>query len=63
MATTLERSSTSHLRGLRCRACHVLQPADERYICGECYGPIEPEYDLAAFDAQARRMHLGVTAE
>ncbi len=43
MATTLERSSTSHLRGLRCRAWHVLQPADERYICGECYGPGEPE--------------------
>jgi threonine synthase len=55
MATTLERSSTSHLRGLRCRACHVLQPADERYICAECYGPIEPEYDLAAFDAKALR--------
>jgi len=53
MATTLERTRTSHLRGLRCRACHVLQPADERYICAECYGPIEPEYDLAAFDARA----------
>ena len=55
MATTLERSSTSHLLGLRCRACHALQPADERYICGECYGPIEPEYDLASFDTTARR--------
>src|SRR5437762_793829 len=55
MATTLERTSTSRLRGLRCRACHVLQPADERYICGECYGPIEPEYDLAAFDTEALR--------
>ena len=55
MATTLERTSTSRLRGLRCRACHVLQPADERYICGECYGPIEPEYDLAAFDTEVLR--------
>jgi len=55
MATTLERSSTSHLRGLRCRACHALGQADERYICAECYGPIEPEYDLAAFDAKALR--------
>ena len=55
MATTLERSSTSHLRGLRCRACRALQPADDRYICGECYGPIEPEYDLAAFDTAALR--------
>src|SRR5438309_8424476 len=55
MATTLERNKTSHLRGLRCRACRVLQPADERYICGECYGPIEPEYDLATFDAEILR--------
>ena len=55
MATTLERTSTSHLRGLRCRACRLLQPADERYICAECYGPIEPEYDLDAFDARALR--------
>src|SRR5438876_1056492 len=50
MATTLEPTSASRLRGLRCRACHVLQPADERYVCGECYGPIEPEYDPAATD-------------
>ena len=55
MPTTLERTSTNGLRGLRCRACHVLQPADERYVCGECYGPIEPEYDLAAFDTETLR--------
>jgi threonine synthase len=55
MATTLQRSSTSHLRGLRCRACHTLQPADDRYICGECYGPIEPEYDLGSFDSGTLR--------
>jgi len=58
MATTLERRSTSRLRGLRCRACHVLQPADERYVCGECYGPIEPEYDLAAFDTESLRAEI-----
>jgi threonine synthase len=55
MATTLEGTRTSPLRGLRCRACHVLQTADERYVCGECYGPVEPEYDLAAFDARTLR--------
>jgi threonine synthase len=58
MATTLERTRTSRLRGLRCRACHVLQPADERYVCGECYGPIEPEYDLAAFDTEILRAEI-----
>ena len=51
--TTLER--TSRLRGLRCRACDALQPADERYVCAECYGPVEPEYDLASIDTDDLR--------
>lgn len=38
------------LLGVRCRACGRLQPADERYVCGECFGPIEPEYDLPSLD-------------
>jgi threonine synthase len=58
MATTLERTTTGHLRGLRCRACHALGPADDRYVCGECYGPIEPEYDLATFDSETLRAEI-----
>jgi threonine synthase len=53
MAISLER--TTRLRGVRCRACHVLQPADTRYVCAECYGPIEPDYDLAESDARRLR--------
>jgi threonine synthase len=53
MAVTIER--TTKLRGLRCRACHVLQPADTRYVCAECYGPVEPEYDLGSSDAATLR--------
>src|SRR5437879_12043158 len=55
MATTLQGTA---LRGFRCRSCHVLSPADERYVCGECYGPIEPEYDLAAFDTESLRAEI-----
>src|SRR3989442_7651786 len=43
------------LRGFRCRSCHGLSPADERYVCAECYGPIEPEYDLASLDGETLR--------
>ena len=50
MATILKE--TTALRGLRCRACAALQPADDRYVCGECLGPIEPEYDLSVFDTE-----------
>lgn len=48
----------SALRGLRCRACGALQPADERYVCGECLGPIEPDYDLGAFPAEELRTRI-----
>jgi len=53
MTTTLKEITA--LRGLRCRACSALQPADDRYVCAECLGPIEPEYDLAAFETQTLR--------
>jgi threonine synthase len=56
MATTIERSTA--LRGLRCRACQTLQPADERYVCAECYGPIEPEYDLGSFEPEQLRAEI-----
>jgi threonine synthase len=53
MTVTIER--TTRLRGLRCRSCHALQPADARYVCAECYGPVEPEYGLGPSDARALR--------
>src|SRR3989442_2963042 len=55
MATTLQGTA---LRGFRCRSCHVLSPADERYVCGDCYGPIEPEYDLASLDTERLRLAI-----
>lgn len=57
MTARVTTSGNPALLGVRCRACGVLQPADERYICGECMGPIEPEYDTAALarsDLRAR---------
>jgi len=43
------------LRGLRCRACGALQPADERYVCAQCLGPIEPDYALDEITAEELR--------
>src|SRR5207247_6774621 len=56
MTTTLKEISA--LRGLRCRACGALQPADERYVCAECLGPIEPEYDLDFFETETLRADI-----
>ncbi len=53
MTTTY--ATKSLLRGLRCRACGALQPANERYVCGECLGPIEPDYALDAISGDDLR--------
>ena len=56
MATTVEQNTG--LVGFRCRSCRTLQPADERYICAECFGPIEPEYDLRSVDTRVLRERI-----
>jgi len=48
----------SLLLGLRCRACGALQPADERYVCAECFGPIEPAYGLERCDRDTLRFDI-----
>src|SRR4051812_46137195 len=54
-----EATTSRHaLIGLRCRACGALQPADERYVCGDCFGPIEPAYDLASVEPAVLRWEI-----
>lgn len=35
-------------RSLRCRECGTEYPLDARYVCTECFGPLEVTYDLDA---------------
>ncbi|HET9249415.1 MAG TPA: threonine synthase [Actinomycetota bacterium] len=35
---------------LRCRICGTDYPVEARSICEECFGPLEPAYDLEAID-------------
>jgi len=37
----------SYLLGLECHLCHTRYPADARYVCSECLGPLEAVYDYA----------------
>jgi threonine synthase len=37
----------SFVTGLRCRECSATYPAEARYVCDECFGPLEVAYDLA----------------
>ena len=42
--------------GLRCKECSAEYPLDARYVCEECFGPLEVAYDHSGLDpAEARR--------
>jgi threonine synthase len=46
----------SYLEGLRCKECHAAYPLEARYVCEQCFGPLEVAYDFAALDpAEAKR--------
>ncbi|QNN25495.1 threonine synthase [Planctomycetales bacterium ZRK34] len=40
--------TSTYFSGLKCRECNKLYPADVRYVCEECFGPLEVAYDYDA---------------
>ena len=38
-------ASTGRIRGLQCRECGQLYPAEARHVCEQCFGPLEVAYD------------------
>ena len=41
---------------LTCQECATEYPLDARYVCEQCFGPLEVAYDHSALDpAEARR--------
>ncbi len=41
---------------LRCKECDTAYPAEARYVCERCFGPLEISYDFSGLDpAEARR--------
>ena len=43
---------------LACRECGARYPVEPLTICEECFGPLEPAYDLAAVDGVEFRKHV-----
>jgi threonine synthase len=42
--------------GLRCKECEAGYPLEARYVCEQCFGPLEVAYDHSGLDpAEARR--------
>jgi threonine synthase len=47
-----------YLQGLRCRECGEVYPAEARFVCENCFGPLEAVYDRAAQKANVTRAHI-----
>jgi threonine synthase len=45
---------------LECRECHARYPVEPLTICEECFGPLEPAYDLEVIDGVDFRKHVEV---
>jgi threonine synthase len=43
---------------LQCRICGQQYPVEPLTICEECFGPLEPAYDLQSFDGEVFRKHV-----
>jgi threonine synthase len=48
----------SALQGLRCRECGTGYPLEARYVCEQCFGPLEVAYDHAGADADETRRKI-----
>jgi threonine synthase len=43
---------------LKCKECHATYPADARYVCERCFGPLEVVYAAPASDPDALRRKI-----
>jgi threonine synthase len=46
------------LTGLRCRECGTAYPLEARYVCDQCFGPLEVAYDHAGLEAEEARRKI-----
>ena len=49
---------SGRIRGLQCRECGQLYPAEARHVCELCFGPLEVAYDYAAIAASTSRASI-----
>jgi threonine synthase len=46
------------LEGLRCKECGASHPLEARYVCEQCFGPLEVVYDHSSLDAAETRRKI-----
>jgi threonine synthase len=46
------------VEALKCKECGERYPLDARFVCENCFGPLEVEYDLSGLDAEETRRRI-----
>jgi threonine synthase len=46
------------VEALRCKECGTSYPLEARYVCEECFGPLEVAYDHSGLDAASARRRI-----
>src|SRR5204863_3095316 len=46
------------VESLKCKECGTEYPLDARYVCEQCFGPLEVSYDLSGLDAEEARRKI-----
>jgi threonine synthase len=46
------------VQALQCKECAQTYPLDARYVCEQCFGPLEVAYDLTGLDAESTRRRI-----
>jgi threonine synthase len=45
-------------QALQCKECHAEYPLEARYVCDNCFGPLEVSYDFSGLDADGLRRRI-----
>jgi threonine synthase len=46
------------VESLKCKECGETYPLDARYVCEQCFGPLEVSYDFSGLDAEEARRKI-----
>ncbi len=57
-AETISKGVQMPAQALQCKECHQQYPLEARYVCEQCFGPLEVAYDFSGLDADHARRKI-----
>ena len=46
------------VQSLKCKECGETYPLDARFVCEQCFGPLEVSYDFSGLDPEEARRKI-----